>query len=319
MDAHTLFNRQWFGKIDTDGIPIAIIVNGEVYARCPRCKMHKHPSDTLLVSSMPKRVCKKCQSKACCDRHYAREGKVKQRPKIIWMQCPRCNQQVKKTQWNRNRKCCNQCGKIERESLRKKPKCKICGKETNGKKYQYCSVKCMTDAKKKRHIVQCVHCQKDMEVQESRYKARSYFLCSEECTLVFNKQRSEHSTQRRLCAMEDRRVQRENEKQQQRLDRELADIRGWVTKIEKCRSVFRCDDSTRWYRKCASALAGMRKRYSVTIPRQISEVSWSLRVSECRDSLRASARYATLTNWEKKSGNASCMLKQKRRFRDATY
>lgn len=305
MDAHTLFNRQWFGKIDTDGIPIAIIVNGEVYARCPRCKIHKHPSETLLVSSMPKRVCKKCQSKACCDRHYAREGKVKQRPKIIWMQCPKCNQQVKKTQWNRNRKCCNQCGQVERQSLRKKPKCKLCGKETNGKKYQYCSVKCMTDAKRKRHIVQCVHCHKYMEVQESRYKARAYFICSEECRKSDNAKRKAEKAEKRMA---DRARKETEKKQRQEKTRD-----PWMQKATAARYSSFGSKECLWVSKCRTAIATMKKRISTVCKKDDTGVTWQYWIPLCRNTLIARTQRRERGSWERKCATVANNHKRKAR------
>lgn len=306
MDEKILSSFQWFGKIDTDGIPLVLFVNREAFIRCRCCKVHKTPCDTLTVAKHPVRVCKSCKSKSVGRSQYEKKGKERKRSRLVIRFCADCNKPIKSRNWQPRHDCCKECFQARRLAKRTFSGCRYCGQPVKTRKRTFCSVKCMTDSKKKRHQVSCIQCQKPIEVLENRFKARSYFLCSTECASNFHlKQRittTERNEQKRLV------------KQRERERKKTSFESRWIRRVGQCRSKIRSRQHDEWERKCHTASTGLKNRTaSVRHNSSLDSLDWLLCVAIERKRIKTVAKRSMKSDWELKSENISSVLRKRQR------
>lgn len=306
MDEKILSSFRWFGKIDADGIPFVLFVNGEAFIRCRCCNVHKSPCDTLIVAKHPTRLCKDCKSKSTMRSQYENKGKERKRSKLVIRFCADCNKPTKSRNWQPRRDCCKECFQARKRSNKVSPACRYCGQPVKVKKRTFCSVKCMADSKKKRHQVACVQCQKPMEIVENRFKARSYFLCSTECA-------NEFYLKQRVVTTE-RNEQRKLAKHKERERRKASFESRWLRRSSQCRSYIRLRQCDEWERKCHTASTGLKNRTaSIRNDSSLDSLDWSFCVAAERKRINAVAKRSIKSDWELKSENISSALRKRQR------
>lgn len=306
MDEKILSSFRWFCKIDADGIPFVLFINGEAFIRCRCCKVHKSPCDTYTMATKPARICKECHSKATASSQYEKKGKERKRSRLVIRFCADCSKPTKSRNWQPRHNCCKECFQARRHAKKTLPECRYCGQPVKTKRGTFCSVKCMTDSKKKRHQVSCIQCQKLMEVLENRFKARSYFLCSTECANDFHLKRrivaTERNEQKRLVKRKEREKKKESFESR------------WLRKSGQCRSRIRRRQHDEWERKCHTASTGIKNRTaSVNHNSPLTSLDWESCVAVERNRINAVIKRSMKSGWELKSENISSTLRKRQR------